>query len=101
MSHSTSFTIEGVEYAIIHNGDWSGEATIVELRKPVSHEELLRASAGPDRGRVVQREVVLPGRLLQAIGRLATLQGLINVVERLMDVPVDKDLETALRREPR
>lgn len=76
MSHTSVFTIGGTQYAVIHNGDWSGNAEIrwVERGATIPTEVL------PPR----ECSVTIPGELLIAISRYATLSELVGVVENLM-----------------
>jgi hypothetical protein len=71
MSHTSHFTVEGVDYTVIHNGDWSGMATI-SRRSPDGKSNILTE---------------IPGRLLIAIGRQATLEEVVATVEDLMGKP--------------
>jgi hypothetical protein len=52
-------TIGDNSYFIVHNGDWSGEAEIVQI-DPKSHDVILRHK--------------LPGELLIAIGKKVALE---------------------------
>jgi hypothetical protein len=71
MSHTSKFRIKGTEYTVIHNGDWSGNAEI-RWEQPI-HGEPSRHVA-----------VSIPGELLIAVGRQATLQEVAGLVEDLM-----------------
>lgn len=67
--HTTSrFRIAAKEYIVIHNGDWSGEAEI-HCEGMYQGGTMLLAK--------------LPGRLLRSIGRRATIDELIGVLEQL------------------
>jgi hypothetical protein len=77
MSHTSRFTIENVRYVVIHNGDWSGDAEIIRLAEP--KDPLDQRDPG-----IVGEPIVLPGKLLQAISRQATLREITSVVETLM-----------------
>lgn len=67
MAHTSTFTVNDVEYAIIHNGDWSGLARII-----------------PQNGPNKNHEVGVPGKLLTAIGRQAALDEVVSMVETMM-----------------
>jgi hypothetical protein len=68
MSHTSYCVVDEVEYTIIHNGDWSGDATIW----------------GPDRTSNSLPVAVLPGRLLRVMGRRAALEEAVSAIESLM-----------------
>lgn len=72
MSRTSTFSIEGVEYTVFHNGDWSGPARIVG-RWP-------DGTVAP----VPYVEATLPGKLLCAIGREAAVREVLGVVEGLL-----------------
>lgn len=71
MSHTSHFSVEGVDYTVIHNGDWSGVATI-SRRSPDGKSNLLTE---------------VPGKLLIAVGRQAALEEVISEVESMMGRP--------------
>jgi hypothetical protein len=62
-------TVDGVEYTIVHNGDWSGTAHVHWTEK--------------EEGLDVVREVELPGELLIACARTEILAGMMRALEAL------------------
>jgi hypothetical protein len=66
MMHTLTKIVDGVEYRVHHNGDWSGEAIVVV--------------PGPVGGRI---EFKLPGMLLRACGREAALQEAVAAIEEI------------------
>ncbi len=64
--HHLSKTIDGIEYHVNHNGDWSGRA---HIHWRDSENEL--------------HELELPGELLQACGRTSAFAEVIAAVEQM------------------
>lgn len=62
--HTLVKVINGIEYRVHHNGDWSGDATVVYTDR-----------AG---GTV---EVTMPGELLKACGRDRAFRDVIGAIE--------------------
>jgi len=83
MSHSSSYKIPGYkgDVVIIHNGDWSGDATVVfteEVHGPWDKEEK------------VEKRVEIPGGLLVALGLpVAKEYVLMKVASSLDQIEVD------------
>lgn len=71
MSHSSKFKIDGVDFTVLHNGDWSGEAQIWK-------------TDGEDRAIGDQPVAVLPGRLLVAISRRAVIHEMVSALEEML-----------------
>ena len=63
--HHMSKTVDGIEYHVNYNGDWSGPAHVTW----VEHGET--------------RELELPGELLRACGRASAFSDVIAAIEDL------------------
>jgi hypothetical protein len=57
--------IDGEIYTVIHNVDWSGDATIVHQKRD-AHDDVVTE---------------VPGKLIRAIGRKIALEEVLRVVE--------------------
>ncbi len=69
--HTSKFTVNGIEYTIHHNGDWSGQITISW------------SGWGPLEGEKLETQV--PGELVLAIGRMAATEQIISMLEARMN----------------
>lgn len=65
--HTMTKTVNGTEFHVSHNGDWSGDAIIMWQLE----------------GEGKTRSVVLPGALLRACGRSAAIADAISALEGL------------------
>lgn len=66
--HTLIRTVDGVEYRVHHNGDWSGEAIVIQKHVNGEHSEL-----------------TLPGELLRACGREAALEDAVCAIEKALE----------------
>jgi len=78
MSHSSSFKIPGYEgdVVVIHNGDWSGDATVV-------FKEAVHGSW--DKEEKVEKRIEVPGRLLVALGLATAKQFVMTQIIRTLE----------------
>lgn len=66
--HTSTIEVDGITYRVHHNSDWSGEAIVA-----------WRDKSG------AQRTVELPGRVLAACGRRATVHAILDRIADLGD----------------